>query len=34
MGTFCIDWMFPFADSNVETDSEGGCTNRNFLLYI
>ena len=34
MGTFCIDHMFPFTDSNVETDSEGGCTNRNFLLYI
>ena len=22
MGTFCINRMFPFADSNVETDSE------------
>ena len=34
MGRFCIDWMFPFADSNVKTNSEGRCTNRNFLLYI
>ena len=34
MRTFCIDQMFSFTDSNVETDSEGRCTNRNFLLYI
>ena len=34
MGTFCIDQMFSFTDSIVETDSEGQCTNRNFLLYI
>ena len=34
MGTFCIDRMFSFTDSNVKTDSEGRCTNRNFLLNI
>ena len=26
MGTFCIDQMFSFTDSNINTDSEGRCT--------
>ena len=26
--------MFSFTDSNVKTDSEGRCTNRNYLLHI
>ena len=34
MGTFCIDQMFSFTDSNVETDSEGRCTNRNFCCIF
>ena len=34
MGTFCIDWMFCFTDPNVETDSEGRCTNRNFFCIF
>ena len=32
MGTLCIDLMFSFTDSNVETDSEGRCTNRKFFV--
>ena len=33
MGTFCIDRMFSFTDSNVETDLEGRCTNRNCCIF-
>ena len=34
MGTFCIDWMFSFTDSNVKTNLEGRCTNRNYLCIF
>ena len=34
MGTFYINRMFPFTDSNVETNSEGRCTNRNFFCIF
>ena len=34
MDTFCINQMFFFTDSNVETDPEGRCTNRNFCCIF
>ena len=34
MGTFHINWIFPFTDSIIKTSSERQCTNRNPLLYI
>ena len=34
MGTFYCDRILSIADPNIQTNSEGKCTNRNLLLHI
>ena len=34
MGKFCINWMFPYTDSIVKTDSKGRCTEKPFVVYL
>ena len=34
MGTFCIHWMFSYADSIVKTNTKGQCTDRNFCCIF